>query len=214
MKPAAFFVPTGIGDFELVEKKSRFIGQICQVHTEEEAKAHLQRVRKTYHDGRHHCWCYILNQQSLRYSDDGEPQGTAGQPMLNFLQMEKIQEVSLVVTRYFGGTLLGTGGLVRAYTHCAKGALAQAGRSVYEILTEMQIITPYSHLETVQKVMKEAGGMEVSTEFAVDVSLCYHVENPKKTMEIIQEKTAGQVLIEITGEVSKLVPFTGADLEG
>ena len=110
-----------------MEKRSRFIGQLWRVETEEEARAHIEEVRKKYHDARHHCFCYVLREGNiLRYGDDGEPQGTAGQPMLNVFLKEEVTNAVCVVTRYFGGTLLGTGGLVRAYSAAVQEGLKTA----------------------------------------------------------------------------------------
>ena len=124
----SYLVPSGYGETEFVEKRSRFIGQVWRVETEEEARAHIEEVRKRYHDARHHCWCYVIREGNiLRYSDDGEPQGTAGQPMLNVFQKEEVTNAVCVVTRYFGGIQLGAGGLTRAYGGTAKLALAASG---------------------------------------------------------------------------------------
>jgi len=112
-----YFVPTAPSEAEFVEKRSRFIGHVWPVESEEEARAYIEQMKKKYHDARHNCWCYRLKEGGVeRYSDDGEPQGTAGQPMLGVFQKEGIVNVVCVVTRYFGGILLGAGGLVRAYT--------------------------------------------------------------------------------------------------
>ena len=99
----SYLVPCGYGEAEFVEKRSRFIGQLWRVETEEEARAHIEEVRKQYHDARHHCFCYVLREGNiLRYGDDGEPQGTAGQPMLNVFLKEEVTNAVCVVTRYFG----------------------------------------------------------------------------------------------------------------
>ncbi len=207
MEKYDFFVPTQYAQYELVEKKSRFIGQIWQVHSEEEAKENIQATRKQYHDARHHCFAYVMDNQLLRYSDDGEPQGTAGQPMLNLFQQEKIQQFCCVVTRYFGGTLLGTGGLVRAYSHCAKGCLEGAGLSAYEILTEFQVITPYPQLETVQKVMGAWSAVEVAMDYGVDVTMTLRVKKAEDFQKELIDQTAGKILLEQVGEVAELVPM-------
>ena len=102
-----FLVPAGEGASEYMEKKSRFLGLIVPVTTEAEARARLEAVKKQEYDARHNCWAYILHSGQKRYSDDGEPQGTAGQPILNVLEREGVQDVLCVVTRYFGGILLG-----------------------------------------------------------------------------------------------------------
>ena len=105
-----YFVPTGENEAELVEKRSRFIGHVFPVTCEAQARACIESVRKKHYDARHHCWCFRLREGGVeRCSDDGEPQGTAGQPMLNVFQREGVQNVCCVVTRYFGGILLGAG---------------------------------------------------------------------------------------------------------
>ena len=126
-----YYIPTGHSETELVEKRSRFIGQVWRISSEEEARERIEATRKKHYDARHTCWGYRLRQGGLeRCSDDGEPQGTAGQPMLNVFQREEVVDVVCVVTRSFGGVLLGAGGLVRAYTQGAKDALDCAGISV------------------------------------------------------------------------------------
>ena len=116
-----FRIPFQEAESEFVEKRSRFISRVWRVETEEEAQARIQETKKKYYDARHNCWCYLLGPNLVRYSDDGEPQGTAGQPMLNVFQRENVTGAVCVVTRYFGGILLGAGGLTRAYS---KGAPA------------------------------------------------------------------------------------------
>ena len=107
-----YYIPTQHSQTELVEKRSRFIGQVWRVSSEEEARARIEETKKKHYDARHNCWCYRLREGGVeRYSDDGEPQGTAGQPMLNVFQRENVNDVVCVVTRYFGGILLGAGGL-------------------------------------------------------------------------------------------------------
>ena len=113
------------GEGEIVEKKSRFIGQIEVVKTEEEAYAFIEKIKKKHYDARHNCFAFSIGEDMplQRFSDDGEPQGTAGKPMLEVINGSGIHNICIVVTRYFGGTLLGTGGLVRAYTDASKEAL-------------------------------------------------------------------------------------------
>jgi len=126
--PQSYYVPVDAGEAEFTEKRSRFLGHVRRVETEAEARAFLDEMRKKYYDARHNCWCYVLHEGGVvRYGDDGEPQGTAGQPMLNVFQREGVENVVCVVTRYFGGVLLGTGGLVRAYSQAAAMAVEQAG---------------------------------------------------------------------------------------
>lgn len=122
-----FRVPYEPAESEFAEKRSRFIGHIWPVETEEEAQAHIKAMKSQYYDARHNCWCYLIGDNIVRYSDDGEPQGTAGQPMLKVFQRENVTNVCCVVTRYFGGILLGAGGLTRAYSRSAKETLSAAG---------------------------------------------------------------------------------------
>ena len=121
-----FLQPAAFGESEYAEKRSRFIGSVWPIESEEDARAKIEETKRRYYDARHNCWCYLLRDGTARYSDDGEPQGTAGQPMLGVFQGGGITNVCCVVTRYFGGVLLGTGGLVRAYTAAAKQALDTA----------------------------------------------------------------------------------------
>ena len=109
-----YYIPTGAGGSEYVEKRSQFLGHVRRVETEDEARAFIAEMKKKHYDARHNCWCYIIRGGAERYSDDGEPQGTAGIPMLEVFRREEITNVVCVVTRYFGGVLLGAGGLLRA----------------------------------------------------------------------------------------------------
>ena len=123
-----YIVPYQDAESEFTEKRSRFITHLYKVETEAEARARIEEMKKKYYDARHNCWCYLLQEGGVvRYSDDGEPQGTAGMPALNVLQKEELTDCVLVVTRYFGGILLGGGGLVRAYSHAAKIAVDAGG---------------------------------------------------------------------------------------
>ena len=129
-----YYVPTGPGDAEYVEKRSKFLGKVRPVESEEAARAFIDEMKKKYHDARHNCWCYVLKSGVMRYSDDGEPQGTAGQPMLDVFNREGVTDAVCVITRYFGGVLLGAGPLLRAYQGTAKLALEgynTAGESLY-----------------------------------------------------------------------------------
>ena len=161
MKP--YLVPTKDADAEFVERRSRFIGHIFATDTEEEALARLKQMRETYWDATHNVYAYIIRDGATRFSDDGEPGGTAGMPVLQVLQREEIFNVTCVVTRYFGGILLGAGGLVRAYAHSAKLALDAAGRSVKQVC-------PYSWFERIRLEVAAFGGVVENTDFGADVS--------------------------------------------
>ena len=105
-----YYTPTAPSETEFTEKRSRFIGHVWRVESEAEARAHVEEMKKRYYDARHNCWCYRIKDGGVeRYSDDGEPQGTAGQPMLNVFQREQVTNVCCVVTRYFGGRRAGAG---------------------------------------------------------------------------------------------------------
>ena len=166
-----YYLPTDYGQAEFTEKKSRFIGQVWPVSTEEEARAKIDAVKKQYHDARHNGWCYLLRDGTLRYSDDGEPQGTAGQPMLEVFTREGITDAVCVVTRYFGGILLGTGGLARAYPKVAKDALMAAGVSVERLWDRILVACGYSLFERIRLETEKAGGVIEDTEFGADVTL-------------------------------------------
>ena len=164
-------IPTRAAQAEFVEKRSTFIGHVWPVESEEQARAHIEETKKRYHDARHNCWCYLIKDGPVRYSDDGEPQGTAGQPMLAVFQKEGVTGVCCVVTRYFGGILLGAGGLVRAYTQAAKDALDAAGLSVVRRWVELSVDCPYSFLERVRLECAALGGVVDGEEYAVQVTV-------------------------------------------
>ena len=204
-----YFIPTAPAQAELVEKRSRFIGQVKPVETEEEARAFVEQVKKKHYDARHNCWCYRLRDGGVeRYSDDGEPQGTAGQPMLNVFQREEVTNVGGVVTRYFGGVLLGAGGLVRAYTQSAKDALDAAGISVVRRWVAAAVPCPYSFFDRVKLEVEAHGGVLGEIEYAADVTV--HALLPEEQVEVFSarmtELTAGGTAVQILGEAFRAVP--------
>ncbi len=166
-----YLVPTGFGEDEFTEKKSRFIGRVWQVETEEAALEIIQAMKKQHYDATHNCWAYIIRDGAVRFSDDGEPGGTAGMPMLQVLQREGLYNIVCVVTRYFGGILLGAGGLVRAYTKGAKIAVDAAGKSIKRVWTALYIPCPYSFYERVKLEIAAFGGVIRSTDFGSEVEL-------------------------------------------
>jgi len=152
-------IPAGPGEAELTEKRSRFLGHVRPVESEDEARAFIAEMKKKYYDARHNCWCYLLKDGPERYSDDGEPQGTAGIPMLEVFRREGVTNAVCVVTRYFGGVLLGTGGLLRAYTQSAKDALAAAGTAQVRRWVTAEVACPYALLERVKQECAAFGGV-------------------------------------------------------
>lgn len=167
-----YIVPYQDAESEFTEKRSRFITHLYKVETEAEARARIEEMKKKYYDARHNCWCYLLQEGGVvRYSDDGEPQGTAGMPMLDVLRRENLTNVLCVVTRYFGGVLLGTGGLVRAYTKSTQLALENAGINEVNRYAVVLITCPYSLLGTVQNLLPEHNCIVEETDYAADVTL-------------------------------------------
>ena len=166
-----YLVPTDFGEDEFYEKKSHFIGRLWPVETEEEALEKIQAMKKQHYDATHNCWAYIIKDGAVRFSDDGEPGGTAGMPMLKVLKREGLYNCVCVVTRYFGGILLGAGGLVRAYTKGAKIAVDAAGKSMKRVWSCLSVPCPYSFYERVKLEVAAWGGIIRSTEFVAEVEL-------------------------------------------
>ena len=166
-----YLVPTQFGEDEFYEKKSHFIGRVWPVETEEEALEKIQAMKKQHYDATHNCWAYIIRDGAVRFSDDGEPGGTAGMPMLQVLQREGLYNIVCVVTRYFGGILLGAGGLVRAYTKGAKIAVDAAGKSMKRVWTVIYLPCPYPFYERVKLLVAEYEGIIRQTDFGAEVEL-------------------------------------------
>ncbi len=206
-----YLVPTKAASAEFTEKRSTFIGQVWPVDSEEEARARIEETKKKYHDARHNCWCYLVKDGPVRYSDDGEPQGTAGQPMLAVFQKEGVTNVCCVVTRYFGGVLLGAGGLVRAYTQAAKDALDAAGISVVRRWVELSVDCPYNLLERVKNECAAHGGVVGDVEYAaaVTVRALLPEERAGEFAAALTELSAGALAAVELGETFKAVPISG-----
>ena len=208
-----YYIPTGHGETELVEKRSRFIGQVWRVSSEEEARARIEETRKKHYDARHNCWCYRLREGGVeRYSDDGEPQGTAGQPMLNVFQRENVTDVVCVVTRYFGGVLLGAGGLVRAYTQSAKSALDASGISVVRRWVAMEVPCTYAQFEPMRREVFSFDGVVESVDYGADVliSALLPEERAAEFAARVLDVSAGAVETLEAGEQFKAVPWREA----
>lgn len=190
-----YLVPTGYGEDEFIEKKSRFIGRVWPVETEEEALAKIAEMKKQHYDATHNCWAYVLKSGAMRFSDDGEPGGTAGNPMMQVLQKENLFNVVCVVTRYFGGTLLGAGGLVRAYTKGAKIAVDAAGKSMKRVWSVLYIPCPYTFYERVKLETEAFGGVIRDTQFGAEVELEILVAQPQAQafLDKILDMTSGTV---------------------
>ncbi len=190
-KEYATVMEPGVG--EIIEKKSRFIGYIRHVETEEEANAFVLEIKKKHYDARHNCYAYCVGeeQEILRFSDDGEPSGTAGKPILEVITGEDLKNVCVIVTRYFGGTLLGTGGLVRAYTDAAKACIADTDIVCKRKVIPLQITTNYTDLGKIQYILAND---------KIDIRDCLYGENVDIYVEVFVDmiEKLEKVLIEAT----------------
>ena len=197
-----YFVPAGSGEAEFVEKRSSFLGHVRFVETEDAAREFINEMKKKHYDARHNCWCYIIRGGAVRYSDDGEPQGTAGLPMLEVFKREGVENVVCVVTRYFGGVLLGTGGLLRAYTKSAKDALDAAGIAAVRRWVKLEAACPYSLLERMKTECLALKGAVSDVEYGADVRMTFLL--PESRSEEFQarvtELSAGQSSAQAVGE--------------
>ncbi len=206
-----YLVPSEYGEDEFVEKKSRFIGRIWPVETEEEALARIQEMKKKHYDATHNCWAYIIRDGAVRFSDDGEPGGTAGMPMLQVLQREGLYNVVCVVTRYFGGILLGAGGLVRAYTKGAKIAVDAAGKSMKRVWTVLYVPCPYSFYERVRLEAEAFGGIVRKADFGaeVELELLFPEAKTQEFLDRLTDMTAGAVESMEIGQEYRAFPVSG-----
>lgn len=194
-----YIVPYQDAESEFTEKRSRFITHLYKVETEAEARARIEEMKKKYYDARHNCWCYLLQEGGVvRYSDDGEPQGTAGQPMLNVFQRENVENVVCIVTRYFGGILLGAGGLTRAYAKAAKDALDAAGKARMQPFSVLQLECPYPMFERIKLLIEGHEGRIESSDYGAAVTLTFllPVQKTADFSAALTELSGGQMSAE------------------
>ena len=189
--------------FEYEDKKSVFIGQACPVSTEADAIAFIDSVKKRYPDARHHVYAYVLRENSaMRFTDDHEPAGTAGMPVLDVIRKNGCTDMIIVVTRYFGGTLLGTGGLVRAYTASALGALEAAEIIRYDIYTTLKMSVSYSDYGKITTTLSDLGFRIEDTIYDTGVTLQGRIV--KNCLDELKsnliELTAGRIDMDIISE--------------
>lgn len=196
----------GCAEAEVVEKKSRFIAQLAHVDTEEDALAFLEEIRTKHSQARHNVYAYIVRgangaAERIRYSDDGEPSGTSGMPTLNMLQHADLTDIICVTTRYFGGTLLGTGGLVRAYSQAARAAIEAAQVVTISQCVDIQLHVPYAQYEQLVRAIEPTGAKLHDSEFAEDVALIFRVlaGNQQALIDKLIELTKGQAHISESG---------------
>lgn len=167
----------GEGEAEFTEKRSVFIGHAAPVKNEEEAQAFVKKYRNQYMDARHNVWAYLMKGEIIaRYSDDGEPQGTAGVPVLDTIRKSGVTDAAVVVTRYFGGILLGAGGLVRAYSHTARLALEAARIITYEQYDVLELNCSYSDYQRYSAELPRFGAVVDDTVFTERVQLLFAVK--------------------------------------
>ncbi len=191
------------GSFEYEDRKSVFIGEALPISCESDALAFIAGIKKKYPDARHHVYAYVLRENStMRFSDDGEPQGTAGMPVLDSIRKRGITDTVIVVTRYFGGTLLGTGGLVRAYTAAAAGALETAQIIRYDIYTTLEIEVGYSDYSKISTMLDSHGFRTEDTDFSDTVKISGKLlKSVLADLETaLTETTSGRANIKIVGE--------------
>ena len=193
-----YLVPYANAESEFEEKRSRFISHVFLVESEAEARARIDEMKKKYYDARHNCWCFVLHDGTVRYGDDGEPQGTAGQPMLNVFQRENVENVVCIVTRYFGGILLGTGGLVRAYQGSVKLGLETLPTVKKEEGVRYLFSLDPSFAGWFEHAAGEAGVRVLSSDFRWDAS--FEVSVPAKNeaafVASVTDVTSGEAIVE------------------
>ena len=198
-----YLVPYEDAESEFVEKRSRFISHLWRVESEAEARTRIEEMKKKYYDARHNCWCYLLKEGNVvRYSDDGEPQGTAGQPMLIVFQRQEVTNVCCVVTRYFGGILLGAGGLTRAYTQGAKDALTVSGIARMSLWTLWDIPCTYPLYERMKLEIAACGGVVRDAEYGADIILraAFPADGAEQFAPRLTELSAGSLEMIPAGE--------------
>ncbi len=188
---------------EITEKKSRFISNVRHVETEDEAMAFIDKIKKQHYNARHNVYAYILSNGFKKYTDDGEPAKTAGLPILEMLEKQGITDVVCVVTRYFGGTLLGTGGLVRAYTESARQGVEQAGIVKMTSCELIELEVPYSLLGSVEYLIRTSGAICEDKVFGEGITMLVTIKCDKADtlMDSVKNDFGGSVGIRMKGRV-------------
>lgn len=183
---------------QVIEKKSNFLSFVYPINNEEMALEYINNAKKKYYDARHVVFAYKLKEQNIsRFSDDGEPQGTAGVPILDVIIKNQLENVLIIIVRYFGGVLLGAGGLIRAYSKAA-------ATGIIDIVTmseciEFELICPYNLLKTIEYLLKKFDCVKLSIEYDQNILLKYYIEEQfyLKLQEEITNTTNGEIIIEI-----------------
>ncbi len=173
--------------FEFIEKKSKFIAYVKPIQCENDALDFINDIKTKHWDARHNVYAYVLLDNNIsRYSDDGEPHGTAGVPVLDILKKNNLYNVAIVVTRYFGGILLGTGGLVRAYSAAAAGAINTSGIIKMSHCFECELLCDYNQYGKISNIINECGGIVINTDFTQEINVCFYLK--KENLSILSKK--------------------------
>ena len=203
IKPELYTTLEGEGVDEFEERKSLFIGHAKHITSEEEAAEYVKNMKKAYNDATHNVWAYVLKDGIIaRYSDDGEPQGTAGMPVLDVIRKSGVTDAVVVVTRYFGGILLGAGGLVRAYSHGAKIALDAAKIITYEKYSVYRLDCSYSDYQKYAVLLPQYKAIVDSTDFTDKVRVTFALKRTEASplLDKITEMSSGRDCPELLGE--------------
>lgn len=197
-----YLVPAGEGVGEVEEKRSRFLGVCRRASDEDAARAVVDELRRTHHDARHHCSAFVLGPDAAveRSSDDGEPAGTAGAPMLEVLRGAGVSDAVVVVVRWFGGTLLGAGGLVRAYGDAARLALDAAGTRERALLHEYDVTLPHGDAARLESELRGRGVEVLDASYAAEVTLRLGLVDPAPLDGWLAELTAGRTTAHPAGQ--------------
>jgi uncharacterized YigZ family protein len=199
-KKDAIRVLTSNGTGEIVEKKSRFIANTFYVESQEEAEARIAELNKKYYDARHNCYAYVIgdNSEITKCSDNGEPSGTAGKPILEVITGAGLTNILIVVTRYFGGVLLGTGGLVRAYTQAAQAGVAASGVGEKVFCRLWTLILDYSRINNVQYYLGQNGINIRDSRYGADVQfdICVKETDAERVRKDLIQKCEGQITVD------------------
>lgn len=197
----------GVTENTVEIKRSKFIATLSHVESGEDAEAFVRAVRKRYPDATHNCYAYIADElgNETRFSDDGEPGGTAGQPMLEVLKKRGVLKAAVVVTRYFGGIKLGAGGLVAAYTDSVTEVLDAAGIRRMTECAEVTVECDYSDHSAIESALTRAGALRGEAVYGENVRSVWYAETDKsgELIELVSAKTLGKVRAEITGRCYK-----------
>lgn len=201
--PDSYTTVLEYGKFEYEDRKSVFIGEALPVSCEAEAVSFIESCKKRYPDAKHHVYAYVLRENStMRFTDDREPQGTAGMPVLDTIRKKSCTDVVIVVTRYFGGTLLGTGGLVHAYTAAAVGALESAKIITYDVYAQVEIRVGYSDYQRLGNLFSDTDFRVADTDYSDDIFIKGSIKSTAFDgfCDKLTELTAGRVKAEKLGE--------------